>query len=199
VRIERLWVDITAQVGAHWHERFTLLELQCGLDINNTHHIWLLHYLFLTIINDELTFFAQAWNQHRLQIRNGPNRSPMDMFVFDTLVHGVRSTPLDENLSPEELEVYGVDWEGLQDEAILHSRDSNNVQDEAGTSWVGRVGPPSDLGGVILDEPNVQLEDNELAQFHEMIDWSGGVEIEDVARRWMSGLVAARHVFGAEF
>ncbi|KAJ6463632.1 hypothetical protein C8R47DRAFT_992590 [Mycena vitilis] len=33
VRIERLWVDITVQLGATWSERFTILELRHGLDI----------------------------------------------------------------------------------------------------------------------------------------------------------------------
>ncbi|EPQ50124.1 hypothetical protein GLOTRDRAFT_67157, partial [Gloeophyllum trabeum ATCC 11539] len=113
VRIERLWVDVTAQVGAKWADFFISLELRHGLDINNINHIWLLHHLYLPRINAELTFFAESWNQHRIQIRNGPNRSPADMFGFDMYVHGVRGDQLpEENLNEEELEVYGVDWEG---------------------------------------------------------------------------------------
>jgi hypothetical protein len=83
VQIEHLWVNVTAQVGAFWAEMFTQLELQHGLDINNTHHIWLIHHLFLSTINQQLAFFADAWNQHRIQIRDGPNRSPADLFGFD--------------------------------------------------------------------------------------------------------------------
>ncbi|KAJ7670247.1 hypothetical protein B0H17DRAFT_1209474 [Mycena rosella] len=115
VRIEHLWVDVTVQVGATWSECFTVFELRHGLDINNVAHIWLLHFLFLSTINSQLAFFAQSWNQHRLQIRHGPNRSPTDMFVFDMLVNGVRGNqlPVDEVLNEEELEVYGIDWEGL--------------------------------------------------------------------------------------
>lgn len=94
VRIERLWVDVTAQVGASWAEAFTQLELHHGLDINNTHHIWLLHLLFLPAINQQLTFFAESWNQHRIQIRNGPNHSPADLFSFDMLVHGIQGSQL---------------------------------------------------------------------------------------------------------
>ena len=78
--IERLWVDITAQVGASWAEAFTNLEMNFGLDINNIHHIWLLHHLFLQSLNDQLSFFAESWNQHCMQIRDGSNRSPADMF-----------------------------------------------------------------------------------------------------------------------
>jgi hypothetical protein len=51
VRIERLWGDVTAQVGSSWADAFTDLELHHGLNINNENHIWLLHILFLPILN----------------------------------------------------------------------------------------------------------------------------------------------------
>lgn len=122
VRIERLWVDITAQLGATWSNIFLTLEMHYGLDINNANHIWLLHLLFLPIINAALAFFAESWNLHKLQIRGGPNRSPINMYSFDMLVCGVRGVGILEDIMPnEELEVYGVDWEGLEDDEVLHS------------------------------------------------------------------------------
>ncbi|KAJ7017259.1 hypothetical protein C8F04DRAFT_1225134 [Mycena alexandri] len=138
----RLWVDVTAQVGATWSKNFTMLELHHGLDINHVNHIWLLHHLFLPTINDQLTFFAQLWNEHQIQIRNGPNRSPADMFYFDTLVHGAHGHALAADLSEEELEVYGVDWEGLHDDTLLHSQHENNAEETGWTSWLGRVAAP---------------------------------------------------------
>ena len=51
IRIEQLWVDVIAQVGATWAEHFQMLEVCHGLDIININHIWLLHYLFLNTIN----------------------------------------------------------------------------------------------------------------------------------------------------
>ena len=90
VHIEWLWVDVTAQVGAKWHEFFTILEIQHGLDVNNMNHIWLLHCLYLSDLNTELASFAEGWNQHQMQLCNGPNCSPANMFGFDMLVHGVR-------------------------------------------------------------------------------------------------------------
>jgi hypothetical protein len=192
-------VDITAEVGAQSHEQFTLLEVQRSLDINNTHHIWLLHYLFLGALNTKLMFFAQAWNQHQLQIQDGPNQLPMDMFVFDTIVHGVCGTNIEEHISQEELEVYGVDWEGLQYNSVLQSQEGNNKQYEPGTSWVGWVGPPPNLGGVVLNEPDVQMADERLAALHSMIDWTNGAEKADIAQQWMSGLVAAQTIFGNMF
>ena len=45
IRIERLWVDVTAKVGARWASTFRYLEQHMGLDINSANHIWLLHHL----------------------------------------------------------------------------------------------------------------------------------------------------------
>ncbi|KAF8130514.1 hypothetical protein K438DRAFT_1912022 [Mycena galopus ATCC 62051] len=147
VRIERLWVDVTAQVGATWGDHFTLLEVRYGLDINN------------------LDFFAQSWNQHRIQIRNSPNRSPTDMFVFDMYVNGVRGDQLpaaEENFDEEELEVYGIDWQGLRDDGVLRSQAQNNSHAEGSSSWVGRTGPPPDLSQVIVQPPMGTLTDEEI-------------------------------------
>ncbi|KAJ7303558.1 hypothetical protein DFH08DRAFT_918786 [Mycena albidolilacea] len=173
VRIERLWVDVTAQVGATWADHFTCLELRYGLDINNIAHIWLLHFLFLGTINSQLAFFAESWNQHRIQIRNSPNRSPTDMFVFDMFVNGVHGDqlpPEEENLIDEELEVYGIDWQGLRDDGVLQSQARNNPRSEGSSSWVGHTGPPPDLSEVIVQPPQGTLTADEIAHFAEDAD-----------------------------
>ncbi|KIO22614.1 hypothetical protein M407DRAFT_79038, partial [Tulasnella calospora MUT 4182] len=112
VRIERLWVDLTVSLGAKWADFFQLLEVQSGLDINNVNHIWLLHYLFLADINEEVSFFVRTWNHHPIQMRGQLNRSPIDMYGFDMLVHGIRGDVYDEQ-GTQDLELYGVDWEAL--------------------------------------------------------------------------------------
>ncbi|KAJ7649550.1 hypothetical protein DFH06DRAFT_996413 [Mycena polygramma] len=199
VRIERLWVDITVQLGATWSERFTILELRHGLDINNIAHIWLLHFLFLATINSQLAFFAQSWNQHRIQIRNGPNRSPADMFVFDMLVHGVRGNQLpdEEVLNEEELEVYGIDWEGLRDDNLLASQRNNNPTSEAATSWVGRVGPPplSDLSSVVVEPPAGVLEEGEdLELYNAVVHLLGSAQDDECIALWTHALAHARRM-----
>jgi hypothetical protein len=200
VRIERLWVDVTAQVGAFWADIFTELELRYGLDINNIFHIWLLHYLFLETINSQLAFFAESWNQHRIQIRNGPNRSPADMFGFDMIVHGVRGDELPDDVvtSEEELEVYGVDWEALQDDTVLQSQRNNNSDHEEWTSWVGRTGPPTNLSDVPVNPPSgPSLQQQELELFRQtMASWmhSGSGEA-DIITLWTRGLGCARAMY----
>lgn len=69
-------------------------------------------------------------------------------------VYGLRGDTIeDHTLSPEELEVYGVDWEGLLEDEILDSQRANHDQREAASSWVGRVGPPDELSEVVVDPP----------------------------------------------
>jgi hypothetical protein len=192
VRIEHLWVDVTVQVGAFWSDIFTELELRHGLDINNLHHIWLLHYLFLPRINQQLAFFAESWNQHRIQIRGGPNRSPADMFGFDMLVHGIRGDQLpEEDLTEEELEVYGVDWEGLHDERILESRRTNNVAGEGWNSWVGQVGPPENLNVVHVDPPVGPLQPHEVTALDEILGpWQSSSNSDaEIIALWTHALI----------
>ncbi|KAJ7577200.1 hypothetical protein C8J56DRAFT_971289 [Mycena floridula] len=66
VRIEQLWVDVTAQVSHTWTGLFNILELRHGLDADNQNYLWLIHYLFLATINDHLALFAQGWNEHQI-------------------------------------------------------------------------------------------------------------------------------------
>ncbi|KAK1230777.1 hypothetical protein PQX77_006126 [Marasmius sp. AFHP31] len=84
-RIERLWVDVGANVSSTWDTRFTDLEINCGLEYQNTNHKWLLQHLFLDIINEEMMFWYNSWNQHKIAIKGGPSRSPEEMFGFDML------------------------------------------------------------------------------------------------------------------
>jgi hypothetical protein len=197
VRIERLWVDVTAQVGSTWADHFTTLELRHGLDINNVNHIWLLHLLFLPTINQQLTFFAESWNQHRIQIRNGPNRSPADLFGFDMFVHGVRGDQLpDDSMTDDELEVFGVDWEALQDEQLLHSQQTNNSGAEGWTSWVGQTGPPVNLSEVPVEPPVGPMHAAEvqllLANLQTLI---GSPDNVDVINLWVHGLTYAHILY----
>ncbi|KAF8122633.1 hypothetical protein K438DRAFT_1913379 [Mycena galopus ATCC 62051] len=188
VRIERLWVDVTAQVSATWGDHFTLLEVRYGLDINNVAHIWLLHFLFLGTINTQLTFFAESWNQHRIQIQNGPNRSPTDMFVFDMYVNGVRGNQLpqeEEDLGEDELEVYGIDWQA-----------QNNSSTEGSSSSVGRTGPPPDLSQVIVQPPVGTLTEQEATNLYNSFSHLiGSAHDGDIILLWNQALAHVRVLY----
>jgi hypothetical protein len=191
VRIERVWVDVTVQFGAKWAELFQNLEIHCALNINSRDHIWLLHYLFLPTINQDCAAFVRTWNNHRLQIRDQPNRSPIDMFGFDMLVHGSRG----DHLSLEELEMYGVDWEALGEDSIRRSQAENNSQHESFSTWLGREGPPPDLSEVSVDPPPGPLS----AELLSGLDAHVGVlyehaDVGSLEQRWVQGLGFVRSV-----
>ena len=53
-RIERLWRDVFSGCLSLFHEIFYFLESEHGLDPDNDHHLWCLHFVFLPIINRHL-------------------------------------------------------------------------------------------------------------------------------------------------
>ncbi|KAE9387610.1 hypothetical protein BT96DRAFT_1079113 [Gymnopus androsaceus JB14] len=169
VQIERLWVGVSHYCSQIWHDLFMMLELHYGLDTSNVNHIWLLHHLFLPTINDQLTFWAESWNHHCISQNNRASRSPEDMFGFDMLVNGFHSDSVEQfTMTEEELEVFGVDCEGLQDEVLLQSL-HRNYNNDGSSSWLGHRGPPPDLIKVIVDPPSGPLASQQLATLHEQV------------------------------
>lgn len=185
---------MTVQVGAKWADFFTQLEMHHGLNVNNVDHIWLLHIIFLPLINAELQFFAESWNEHKIDSKTGPRRSPWDMFVFDMIARGVRGDPLapdpESTLSDEELEVYGVDWAALHEQHIRDSQASNNSRDEGHTSWIGRRGPPPQLNGVELEPPQGTVAASDAFDFFAQHAFH-----EEPVNCWAQGLSFAHSMY----
>ncbi|KAJ3826074.1 hypothetical protein F5880DRAFT_1476957 [Lentinula raphanica] len=196
VRIERLWVDVSNYISQHWNNLFTRLEMDHQLDVSNRNHIWLLQHLFLNIINQSLSFWAEAWNCHRISQRHGdgPTRSPEDMWGFDMLVHGVRGDPIDQfAMSDEELEVFGVDWEGLQDDDLLRSLRQNYVREQGSNTWLGRHGPPERLNEVEVLPPSGSMTPDEIQLMDEsLLSTSQILTEDDVVERWHAAFIYAR-------
>ncbi|KAJ7579380.1 hypothetical protein C8J56DRAFT_796201 [Mycena floridula] len=198
VRIERLWVDVMAQVGHTWSVLLLLLETRHGLNIHNDNHIWLVQHLFLGTINNHLSFFANSWNNHSIQIRRGASRSPINIFGFDMLALGARGYNL--QLTDEELEIYGLDWDALQNETILRSQSTNNQDSEAATSWVGHIGPPQHLSEVVVDVPETIVEDIYLDGLDGAVSqFIGFTDDESIISAWITGLNYCRTVYGDRF
>ncbi|KAF8145629.1 hypothetical protein K438DRAFT_2028647 [Mycena galopus ATCC 62051] len=92
------------------------------------------------------------------------------MFVCDMYVNGVRGDQLpqeEEDLGKDKLEVYGINWQGLRDDNILHSQAQNNSTTEGSSSWVGHTGPPPDLSQVIVQPPVGTLTEEEATDLYE--------------------------------
>ena len=112
------------------------------------------------------------------------------MFGFDMLIHGVHGDQLlDEDLTKEELEVYGVDWERLQDEQLLHSQRGNNSTSEGWNSWIGHVGPPDHLNEVSVDPPVSSLFPGEVDALDQVLEtWMHTPVDGDIIALWTHGL-----------
>ncbi|KAL0059103.1 hypothetical protein AAF712_014174 [Marasmius tenuissimus] len=192
-RIERLWVDMRANVSSTWDSRFTDLELNFGLEYQNVNHKWLLQHLFLEVINEEMTFWYHSWNQHKIAIKDGPSRSPEEMFGFDMLAQGLRGDSLQNfPMTEEELELFGVDWEGLHDERILQDLRKNYTDDEF-SSWIGQRGPPPKTNNVTVDPPPLLLTEEEVAALiHHLELLPRSSQQEHVRTLWTHGLAFAR-------
>ncbi|KAJ7060886.1 hypothetical protein C8F01DRAFT_975113 [Mycena amicta] len=61
-RIERLWVEVGSQFARCWRAFFYRLEARHQLNRKNAQHLWLLHHLFLDLINEDCDEFRQVWN-----------------------------------------------------------------------------------------------------------------------------------------
>ena len=71
--IERLWRDVYRCVCATFHEVFYFLESQLLLDPVDEINLFVLHCVFLPIINHHLTTFMNAWNAHPVRTEHNSN------------------------------------------------------------------------------------------------------------------------------
>jgi hypothetical protein len=143
-RIERLWYDVTQGFGMKWKNFFFDLEANHGLDPQTPAHIWLLHALFLSAINEDTQDWAQAWNYHTMSIRGEHARSPLDMFMFGMVQEGprgqasfIQTQPIDEEIHPDDLPAYGVDWDVHEDARLLaHSLENSAGEWDEGNPFM---------------------------------------------------------------
>ncbi|KAJ7442957.1 hypothetical protein FB451DRAFT_1343823 [Mycena latifolia] len=94
-RIERLWVEVGSQFARCWRAFFYRLEALHGLDRRNPHHLWLLHLLFLNLINVDCDEFRAEWNCHPIS-REGHDQSPNDMCFIGQVQEGVYVNDYDD-------------------------------------------------------------------------------------------------------
>jgi hypothetical protein len=111
------------------------MEEQGNLDIDNDLHMWCLHYIYTPRIQRALDQFREAWNHHRLRSEGGS--TPTKLFIagvinqagdgrtgIDCLVH---NEPVEDVLSAEEREQYGVDVDGPAPAREVNSVEISNV------------------------------------------------------------------------
>ncbi|KAJ7030983.1 hypothetical protein C8F04DRAFT_960890 [Mycena alexandri] len=113
-RIERLWVEVGTQFARRWRAFFTRLGRLHRLDRKNPGHLWLLHILFLSEINDDCLEFQEEWNLHPIRGRMTSDQSPADIRFLGQTTEGIyRDDPLD-GIHPDAINrYYGVEGRRL--------------------------------------------------------------------------------------
>lgn len=80
-RIERLWCDVWTVVTVTYYDVLHSLEEDGLLDISNTPHIFLVHFVFLPRLHKDSQTFAEGWNHHPLHTEG--NMSPSSCGRWD--------------------------------------------------------------------------------------------------------------------
>lgn len=113
-RVERMWRDVYRCVCCTFHEVFYLLEAQDLLDPDSECDLFILHHVFLPVINHHLDIFVRAWNHHPL--RTERNWSPRKIWINGMIDPERQSqTAVKDVVSgfvPESVEDFGVDHDG---------------------------------------------------------------------------------------
>ncbi|KAK3591318.1 hypothetical protein CHS0354_028426 [Potamilus streckersoni] len=100
-RIEHLWRDVYEGVLSFYYDLFYFMEDEEILDIMNDIHIFALHHVFLSKINEKLHIWRNAWATHRVRtVRSSPIRlytaglmnNPIDCPLADAENYGAEGT-----------------------------------------------------------------------------------------------------------
>lgn len=86
-RIERLWLEVGKRFGRLWRAFFLRLERLHGLDVENEHHLWLLHSLFLDEINADVDTFSREWARKPISGPGTHYQSPKVCVCLSALIH----------------------------------------------------------------------------------------------------------------
>ncbi|PPQ76330.1 hypothetical protein CVT24_008496 [Panaeolus cyanescens] len=138
--IERNWVELGRRVCRAWRVFFHRLGRLHNLDKTNPEHLWLLHHLFLDVINEECQAYVEEWNAHPM--RNRKNMCPNDLELEGMIKFGIYDDVHNkfvfgdecENCTDEEREAYyrypkeragsGDEADSGSDEEMFEDRDS---------------------------------------------------------------------------
>lgn len=99
-RIERLWRDVKITPLNEFIELFTWME-DFGVDFKDNDMCYVLHVLFLPLINRELEIFVGGWNNHKMNSRTMKGGKSPNMVL--ALNH--HSNPAPPNMSAVEEQV----------------------------------------------------------------------------------------------
>ncbi len=131
--------------GMKWKDFFLELEVYYGLDPSKHHHIWLVHYLWLDVINRDAQDWMGMWNSHRMTLPHSSPRTPREMFRSSMIADGPRGLadlfawPVDDEV--EDIEAFGIDWDMVDDATYMDHLRRHNPEEWDATNPFS-VAPP---------------------------------------------------------
>ena len=134
-RIERLWWDVHRVVGSRFKNIFESLKYSGELDLDDPLDLWVLHTIFLPIINRSLRTFQTTWDFHRSA--SAQEKSPHRLYLEGLALQSVdgrftepvgNDYAIDPNEErPVELAAHEVD-EGEEVEHIWEAGTMNDIE-----------------------------------------------------------------------
>ena len=98
-------------------------------------------------------------------------------------------------MSEEELEVFGVDWEGLHNDTLLQSREENNPSTKGTGMWLVHNGPSEHLNEVPVEPPtSIFLVEKLIWINGALAHMAGSMDDADVAQLWVQPLALAQDI-----
>lgn len=118
-RIERFWRDVTRTVLNYYHILFSFLANNWNCDFDNVHHLYIIHYLFLPCIDEDLQRFREMWNNHKL--RTEQSKSPNQLWYMHRELTAFAPALVDEA-------GYGIDGGDNSDDDEQHEENQAVVE-----------------------------------------------------------------------
>jgi hypothetical protein len=156
-------------------------------------HIWLLHYLYMGVINEDALQWAATWNQHPMRLPNGQagGKSPINQYLMGLAENGLRG--IEDPGYEEDGDNYGVDWADLDNgdlvRSILQRREGSAEENQAVTA----VAAPPHWSRVEVTSPTMcPINPTQLQELDQYVQSRlGGLDSTrmDVRRlRWTHGV-----------
>ncbi len=132
-RIERLWREVHRIIGYRFKVIFYFLERIEALDLDNRLDIWILHTIFLPVINRALRHFQETWDYHKCSSLP-QERSPLREWIdgncrrprpgtVDPAFEVEDDFAIDPHIQPQELADQEVEEENFSTEDIAEAVD----------------------------------------------------------------------------
>jgi len=118
-------VEVKRSIVTKWKPFFEGLEARHGLRVDSGAHVWLLHYLFLETLNNDIQKWAEHWNAHGMRLKREKDNVPRDMFIL-----GMRRRVVDDTIgrqeeAVEDVQEFGIDWDDEELVRQLRARSVN--------------------------------------------------------------------------